>query len=121
MTAASAAHQVQCAWDVPRDWPMLRQLIEELTQDCAQHITAAAPEWLGHLKTLIVTDEGAAYASITGAGEPLTWRGALSLPASAATITLYAVVWALDDATVTAAVEAALRHKGLTSNEEASI
>ena len=112
MDAGSYAQQVTCAWPTPRAWGELRALAERLLAACDARLARELPAWVGHVKALVVTAEGAAYASLTGAGEAITWRGALARPAARAEVTLYAVVWAADEALVRAAVEAALAQVG---------
>ena len=100
--------QVTLEWDAPRHWPELRALAEGLLAACDGRIGAEQPDWIGHVKALVATEEGAAYASLTGAGEPVTWRGALARPAARAEVTLYAVIWAAPEALAQAAVSGAL-------------
>jgi hypothetical protein len=107
--AGSAAQQVIRVWEQPRAWPELKALAERLVMACDTALRHDHPDWLGHVKTLVVTAEGAAYASLTGAGEPITWRGTLHQPATRAEITLYAVVWGAPERLVQAVVAEALR------------
>jgi hypothetical protein len=117
MDAANASRQVALEWDEPRSWPELRALAEGLLAACDAALRPELPDWIGHLKALVATPEGAAYASLTGAGEPVTWRGALAQPTRRAEVTLYAVVWAAPEPVLQAAVDAAMedlprRHEG---------
>lgn len=107
-TAGTHTARVAIAWDAPQSWPALQSLGEALLTACDAAVRPHAPTWLGHCKALFATGDQAAYASLTGADEPITWRGTL-LPTASATVTLYAVVYGADDATVTAAVDNALR------------
>jgi hypothetical protein len=112
--AGSAARKVHLEWTTgPRAWPELRQLAETTLHACAASLARHTSEWLGHLKLLLESEHGAAYCSITGAGERLSWRGALPEPASRVTVTLYGVVWGMSDSAVAAAVDAALAEQSL--------
>ncbi|MEN9933692.1 MAG: hypothetical protein RLZZ387_271 [Chloroflexota bacterium] len=106
--AGSATGQAVLEWERPREWPELRRLAEGLLAECDERLRAELPDWIGHVKALVATGEGAAYASLTGAGEPVTWRGALGSPAARATVTLYAIVWAAPEELARAIVDAAL-------------
>lgn len=105
--AGSAVRRLALAWDEPPAWPVLRQLAELTLRACAAKLAQVDPEWLGHLKLLLETGQGAAYCSITGAGEPLSWRGTVPTPVSPVTVTLYGVVWGMADASVAEAVDGA--------------
>jgi hypothetical protein len=107
-TAGSAAERVTIAWDTPHDWSMVQSILAALLHACDDGLAQHTADWLGHCKALVEADGAAAYGSITGAGEPLSWRGSLPMPLRAATITLYAVVYAVPDAAVAVVVRDAL-------------
>lgn len=107
--AASYSQKIARSWEAAQGPAELHALAERLLADCDAVLRAELPEWIGHLKALVATPRGAAYASLTGAGEPVTWRGALAAPAATAEITLYAVVWGAPEPLVRAAVEGSLR------------
>lgn len=116
--AGSYSQQIARSWDAPQRPDELHALAERLLADCDAALRAELPDWIGHLKALLVTPGGAAYASLTGAGEPVTWRGALASPAEAAEVTLYAVVWGAPEPLVRAAVQAALAQVRATEGAE---
>jgi hypothetical protein len=107
--AGSASQQLTLEWERPRTWPELKAMAECLVTACDDALRRDHPDWLGHVKALVVTAEGAAYASLTGAGEPITWRGTLHEDAARADVTLYAVVWGVPEALVQTAVAEALQ------------
>jgi hypothetical protein len=105
--AGAATKRVIVAWNMPRNWPQIQELLGALLQSCEQALTQHNPHWLGHCKALVEAGGNAAYGSITGADEPLSWRGGLRAPVNEATITLYCVVYGMHDAAVeTALIEA---------------
>lgn len=111
LTAGSAVRQVELGGSTPRSWPALQQLVAALLATCDLLIAARAPGWLGHCKALISTPDGSAYASITGADEPLSWRGSLAhglAPDAPLRLTLYCIAYGPDDATMAEVVERAL-------------
>jgi len=106
--AGSSAQSVELRWDSAREPAELMRLAEELLAGCDARLRETVTDWIGHVKVLIATLEGAAYASLTGAGEPITWAGTLKNPAAQATVSLYAVVWGVSDEVVARAVEEAI-------------
>ncbi len=106
--AGTAAKRVNITWNDPQDWDQIQRILALLLQYCEQVLAQHNATWLGHCKALVQADGGAAYGSITGAGEPLSWRGTLPEPVSETTITLYCVVYAVPEDLVVATVEAAL-------------
>lgn len=67
--------------------------IAALLHTCDELIRRHAPPWLGHCKALIETPHGNAYASITGAHEPLSWRGAIPPSSEQPMVTVYCVAY----------------------------
>jgi hypothetical protein len=106
--AGTAVKRVAVTWRLPQEWTEVQQVLAALLQDCERSLAQHNPHWLGHCKALVEAGGSAAYGSITGADEPLSWRGVLHEPASEATLTLYCVVYAMADETVEAAVQKAL-------------
>jgi len=82
--------------------------IEALLRDCDRLLAQYAPRWLGHCKVLAETAHGAAYASLTGAGEPISWSGTLPQHIDQAMITVYGAVYGASDEVVAAALDAAM-------------
>lgn len=108
-TAGTAAQRVIVRWSEPQDWTQVQQVLAALLQTCSSALAQHNPDWLGHCKALAEADRQAAYGSMTGADEPLSWRGALRGASSEVVMTLYAVVYALPDDVVEAAVRSALQ------------
>lgn len=102
--AGSAARRVELTFDTPEDWPALRQRVEGVLRDLDRRLCVRASDWVGHCKALVATADGSAYASLTGAGEAISWRGELREPASRAELTIYAAVWGLTEEVVTEAL-----------------
>jgi hypothetical protein len=88
----------------------LHTAVEALLRDCNRRLIELSPGWLGHCKALIEGGDGSAYASLTGADQPITWRGQLHGSASEATLTLYCAVYGLDDTAIEGAVTAVIAH-----------
>jgi len=94
---------------MPQEWPMVQQALVALLQACDDGLVQHTTDWLGHCKALIEADGAAAYGSITGAGEPVSWRGTLHTSVTHAAITVYGVVYAVPDEVVVAVVQQALQ------------
>jgi hypothetical protein len=106
--AGSHARSLELVWEAARKPGELRALAEGLLAACDGRLRAELPDWLGHIKCLVATPSGAAYASLTGAGEPVTWAGGIREASPRATVTLYAAVWGAGGTLVAEAVEKAL-------------
>ncbi len=104
----TATRRVAITEDAPQSWPAAQQLVEVLLHTCDQLISRHAPDWLGHCKALLEADGGCAYASLTAAGEPISWRGSLE-NIDALTLTLYGAVYGVPDAVLQTVVEQALQ------------
>jgi len=110
--AGSAARRVVIAWPTPRPWAAIRADVEALLRACDERCAARVPGWIGHVKALVRTPEDAVYASTTGAGEPVSWRGAWDgRPLSGLTLTLYGAVYGATDDALDAIIASALRDR----------
>lgn len=107
-TAATAAKRVDVTWNEPQSWGQVEHILAQLLHHCERSLAQINASWLGHCKALVQADGSAAYGSVTGAGDPLSWRGVLREPVIHATITLYCVAYAVPEDTVVAAVETAI-------------
>lgn len=105
-SAGNAARRVRLT--TPQPWPALQQLAEALLVAINADLIRSAPHWLGHCKLLVETDRGSAYASLTGADEPISWRGTLTGPFGQIGLTAYGVVYGATDQAVAAAINRAL-------------
>lgn len=103
--AGAAVKRISIAWEEPHSWSQIQQLLATLLQCCERSLAQHNPKWLGHCKALVEAGNDAAYGSITGADEPLSWRGILREPASEAVITLYCVIYAMPDGIVEMVVQ----------------
>lgn len=111
LKAGTAARRRTLQWNAAQSPDALRGQIAALLTAIDERLRARDDAWIGHVKILISGGEQSMYGSITAAGDPPHWAGALATELDRAEMTVYAAIYGLTDADVAVAVDSTLRHR----------
>lgn len=108
LKAGTAARRHTLSWETAQSPAAIQQQIVALLRAIDERLQPAQPEWVGHVKIMLISGAETTYGSLTTAGDQPRWSGQLHTPLSRGELTVYAAIYGLSDAQVAQAVDGAL-------------
>lgn len=108
LKAGTVARRRTLTWETAQSPDAIREQITALLNAIDGQIQTTQPEWIGHIKIMLINGAETMYGSLTTAADQVRWAGTLLTPITRGELTIYAAIYSVSDALVAQSVDTAL-------------